>query len=946
MKIPAATYRLQFHPGFQFEHANEIAGYLKQLGVSDLYSSPLLQARSGSGHGYDVTNPSQINSQLGGEEEFLRLSQTLQEQGLGLILDIVPNHMAASEENPWWRDVLEKGTQSPFAHFFDVNWEPLLNFLQGKVMLPLLGEPFGTVLEKGQLRLMLAEGQFSIGYWDRRFPLSLPSYPELLEYNYSSFEERLGVESPSVQALGQLIRDFRDMEIVLERDESERYLPDSRVREIKRRLKELYDADAEVQTHINEMLESINGQSGIAGSFDMLEELINQQTYRLSFWKIAGEEINYRRFFNISDLICLCQEKEKVFEQTHRLILRLIREGHINGVRIDHVDGLYDPLGYLGQLQETICDTYSASKENPFYIVVEKILCEDELLPEDWPVAGTSGYEFMTQLGGLFLDKDHVQALDDVYAWVLDESVDFETMVYDKKKLVMSRLFAGEVRRLRERLSELAKHDRHARDLPISQVGRAFIEVTACLPVYRNYAREYSCSPRDSFYVDFAVNEAKKRTPALSTQALEFIRKVLKLEIPSVVPAHRRKQWLDLVLGWQQFTGPLMAKGLEDTTFYIYNRLISLNDVGGDPSAQTLSLEQFHEHNQRKCEKRPHSMNASSTHDTKRSEDVRARIHVLSEMPETWQFYLKRWFELNEGKKSTVRRQRIPDANKEYMLYQTLIGFWPNDEPNYEELIGRLKDYLIKASREAKVHTSWMRPDEAHEKALHSFVDQMLDISEENEFLQSFLAFQSSIAFYGAINSLSQVVLKITSPGVPDLYQGTELWDFSLVDPDNRRPVDFEKRQANLNEIQERSQNDLHGLRAELLEHWKDGRIKLFTLWKTLQLRNDHLLVFQEGNYAAHHAEGPQQNHICAFSRMYGNDTVLVVIPRLLSTITPPNQWPLGETVWNDTILKMNGMGSRTWHNIFTDERISADETMKLSDLFCEFPLAVLVNSV
>jgi (1->4)-alpha-D-glucan 1-alpha-D-glucosylmutase len=952
VKIPVATYRLQFHSGFRLQDALELVDYLQELGISDLYASPICKARSGSTHGYDVTDPSRLNPEIGTDDDFHKLTQRLHENGMGLLLDIVPNHMAASEENPWWRSVLERGQSSPYANYFDVDWSSASGYMQYKILLPLLGDLFGKVLERGELKLSLEGGHLQINYYDRKFPLKLQSYPRILEYLYPEFVEEYGATHSAVVELTEIIQAFQSLPLDHETVRNEHQSELDPIGSAKRRLYQAVENFPEIREYLVRVFRKINGKPGKSETYNFLEKTLHEQAYRLSFWRISDEEINYRRFFNISDLISMRVENESVFDDMHQLILSWIREGRVTGLRIDHVDGLYDPIGYLVRLQEKIALQRSEvlEEQTPFYVVVEKILSEEEALPSTFPVCGTSGYDFLNYTHGVFIDQAGLASLEEIYTWIIGEKQVFEDLVYEKKKLVMHRLFAGEVRRLHHRLVQIARDDRHARDLSSSQLLRALVEVTACLPVYRNYARECIASPRDQHYVNVAIREARRRVAGLSSLALNFLRRLLCMEFPESLSVDRRVVWHDFIMRWQQFSGPMMAKGFEDTALYLYNRLVSLNDVGGEPDAVNLTLERFHQSNQLRQEEWRHSMNTTSTHDTKRGEDVRSRLHVLSEMPDVFLIHVKRWFELNQEKKQMVRRMMVPSANEEYLLYQTILGFWDVENRYIPEFVERLKQYMIKAIREAKIYTNWMRPDEKHETALTRFIDRIFEHPEQNEFYKDLSIFLRKIQFYGMINSLSQVMLKVTSPGVPDFYQGTELWDLNLVDPDNRRPVDFQKRRRWLQEIRERDRTHPIPLLTELLQNWKDGRIKLWLIYKLLHIRHQYLDLFQLGDYLPLQTEGTHASHVCAFVRRSLEKQMIVVIPRLLSKIVEPDQLPCQEKIWKDTVLLLPAESKTEWLNTLTQEPVSArqqngQKTLPIHQVFTTAPVALLISA-
>jgi (1->4)-alpha-D-glucan 1-alpha-D-glucosylmutase len=804
VRIPVATYRLQFNQDFRLDDARRIVDYLHELGVTDLYASPLLKARPGSAHGYDVTDPSVINPEVGDSDALNRLSNVLQSHNMGLMLDIVPNHMAASLDNPWWFDVLEKGESSPYAAFFDVNWD------MKKVLLPILRRPYGETLENHELVLRMENGRPVVQYYEQRLPVAA------------------GAENLRPEAIDQVL---------------------------------------------------------------------SKQHYRLAFWRKAADSINYRRFFDVSDLVGLRADRDDVFHATHAYPLELFDQGRITALRIDHVDGLLDPKGYLDRLPQT-------------YVVVEKILGADENVPEDWHTSGTTGYDFLNYLNGAFVDPEGYRQLTEIYAKWTGLTKSRAKIFRERKRQVMAELFTGEVNALMRRLFELAQEDRYARDLATADLREAFIKVTACLPVYRTYIRGLQIEPRDREYIDAAIAAAGRGT------AYDFLRRVLLLD-PAWYLQNRKTDYLNFVMHWQQFTGPVMAKGLEDTTFYVHNPLVSLNEVGSDSNGPEtfFGVDEFHRRNLARRRRFPHTMNATSTHDTKRSEDVRARINVLSEVPAEWLRYLRRWSRWN-------RSQTAPDANEQILIYQTMLGAWPIDAE-------RLKSYVTKALREGRTHTSWIDVNLEYERRVLAFVDLLYS---KPAFLTDLSRFERKIAWFGALSSLSQVVLKITSPGVPDFYRGTEMWDLSLADPDNRRPVDFSVRVAALEELKLLSDP------GDLLQNWSDGRIKMFLTWKALNFRRDHSELFLDGEYVPLTVKGARANHIIAFARRLKNQWSITVVSRLLAKLGRP--MPLGKRAWGNTTIELPEAAPQAWLNVFTGDRLSTP--LLASRVFMTLPVAVL----
>lgn len=944
-RIPVATYRLQFNAGFRFEDARKVVPYLWKLGITDLYASPLFKARRGSTHGYDVTDPTRLNPELGTREEFDSLVEELKRCGMGLILDIVPNHMAASPENPGWTDVLENGRSSRYARYFDIDWRPINGAITDRVILPILGAPYGSVLENQELVLGLDEDGFCIRYYETRLPIQPKSYRAILAHRVETVEAALGKSHPAFEALVNLIDAIRRLSEPSAADPKKVEKRHEGKESAKQSLWELYLSHPEIKTYLDENVRIFNGKKGDPRSFDPLDQLLDDQAYRLGFWRVAREQMNYRRFFDISDLVCVRVEDPQVYEATHNLILELVKTGKVTGLRADHIDGLYDPLGYFEMLQSRIAPS------SKFYVLVEKILVGDETLPKDWPVSGTTGYEFAKSVNGVFVDRKGMKLLDRIYERFTGSRLAFPNVVYQQKKRIMQQLFSGEVSALAHHLRLLAEQDRHACDLPLPTLLDALIEVTACLPVYRTYIREFHVVPQDRLYLERAVAEATRRNAALGTTVFEFLQRIFLLKFPRSVTTEQKEAWLGFVRRWQQFTGPIMAKGFEDTSLYVYNRLVSLNEVGGDPEGQRVSVEAFHRHNAAVRANWPHTLIATSTHDTKRSEDVRARINVLSELPQAWGRAVTRWNRWNRAKKHKVHGRLVPDPNDELLVYQALVGAWPLQKEEVPAFKERLKSYVIKAAKEAKVHTSWIDPNPEYERALVAFVEAILKMSKKNRFLADFLKFQKKIAFYGAFNALGQVTLKIGSPGVPDFYQGTELWDFSLVDPDNRRPVDFKGRERLLEDLAGQQTKGLIPLVSELLGRWEDGRIKLFVTSKALEFRRSQGDLFLEGDYLPLVASGGRKEHICAFARQHQRSWVVVVAPRLLTRLGAPGTLPLGQHAWRNGRLVLPREAPQVWKNIFTGETARAmaairKKVLPLKSVFQHLPVAVLSGRV
>lgn len=948
LRIPIATYRLQFNQEFTFRRARELLDYFQQLGITEVYASPLLQSRRGSGHGYDVTDPTHMDTDPGTEAEFEVFCGELQRRGMGLILDIVPNHMAASSENPWWMDVLENGPVSSYASYFDIDWHPPSRLLDNKVLLPVLGDTYGRVLENQELRPAYRNGSFAVQYYQESFPLSPSSYHFILKHRLDVLEKRLGAGSPAYQEyrgiLAALPSHPERESLSLEATGEKRLQAEA----TKERLRRLCGAEPEVRRFIAENLRLLRGKKKRPASFRLLDRLLAEQAYVLAFWQNPNEEINYRRFFTITDLVGVRVEDPFVFEATHAVVFRLVERGVVTGLRIDHIDGLRDPLGYLQRLQERVAGVPEGHAPG-FYVIVEKILSSTEKLPSEWPIHGTTGYDFLNAVNRLFTDPRGAKDIERIYTRFVGEDIEYEDVLHQKKKLVMATLLGVEMRTLARQLSILAAQDRYARDVPRADLAHALIEMTACLSVYRTYVRSLEVSRDAKAYVDRALDEARRRRSNLNPAALAFVREVLLLLDADHLTPDQREARLGFVMRWQQFTGPIVAKGLEDTVLYIYTPLISLNEVGGDPRPYPATSQDFSQFVKDRAQFSPYALNATTTHDTKRAEDVRARVNVLSEIPEDWERHLRRWSRLNAPHQQTVDGHRVPDPTEETLLYQTLIGAWPLCPDEIAEFRRRLKDYVIKATREAMVHTRWTRPSLEHEEALARFVEAILDARKSSRFLDDFLKFHEKISYYGMFNSLAQALLKIVCPGVPDFYQGSELWDFRLVDPDNRRPVDFKRRTALLQAITKEGVHPSQKFLGDLCRQWTDSRIKLYVIWKALNLRRQHARLFLDGDYLPVEAEGGRKQNVFALMRYTTDRHLLAAVPRWLARTKAPMNVERLQEYWGNGFLVLPPKAPLKWFNVFTDEEVVCQEKSRRAvlpqrSLFARFPLALLIS--
>ncbi|WP_430910239.1 malto-oligosyltrehalose synthase [Methylobacterium sp. sgz302541] len=927
MPPPRATYRLQFHKDFTFADAARIAPYLARLGISHVYASPLQKARPGSTHGYDIVDHSAFNPELGGEEGFIALSDALKANGLKLLLDIVPNHMGVGgADNPWWLSVLEWGALSPFAHAFDIDWERL--GANRNLVIPFLGDRYGEALEKGTLELKLDEtaGAFSVWHYEHQFPIRPLDYPAILDRALAALEEVGDDESAALLAVTERLRVMRE-----ETDpERRRAFPDE-ADGLKRRLAEIVAASPEIRRAVARTLRLLNGVKGRPESFGPLHRLLENQAYRLAHWRVAASDINYRRFFDVNGLAGLRVEKSDIFHRAHETVFRHIRAGRIDGLRIDHIDGLADPLGYARALQGAVGPG--------FYVVVEKILEPGERL-RSWPVAGTTGYDVLNQLDGLLVDRAKQARVKRLYEWGtgIDEPYGFQLRAAKAEILEIS--FASELEVLTNDLKQIADSDRRTRDFSVNAVRRALIEIIARFPTYRSYLppdlHESDVEPEDVRLIEGAVAKAKRWSALPDRSVHDFAADALLGRIdtsgpgrpePRVVLRFRRR--------FQQLTGPVMAKSLEDTLFYRYALLLGLNEVGGDPGEYGIGVEHFHALQSARARDWPNAMIATATHDTKRGEDARTRLLALSELPEEWAKAWDRWRENAAAHLSRLDDETAPDTADQWMFLQAILGAWPlelldsEDPAEVESFRDRLLAYAEKALREGKRHSSWVNVDEGYEGAVRRLLSGL--IAPGSGFLAALRPFAERLARLGMIAGLGRTVLKATLPGVPDTYQGTEFWDFSFVDPDNRRPVDYGDRLSAL---------EAGISAAELLASWPDGRVKQATLARLLADRAARPRFYAEADYAAVSATGDRAAHVVAFLRSGGpgeGDDLLVAVPRLVAGLA-------GEGVWSGsafagTVLTLPEAGR--WHDIVTDAAHEGGR-LDVGELFARLPFAVL----
>ncbi|MTI28208.1 malto-oligosyltrehalose synthase [Fulvivirga kasyanovii] len=901
MNIPSSTYRVQLSSAFPFKALKKIIAYLEEMNISTVYASPIFQARKGSTHGYDVTDPLKINKETGTIEELQEISRDLKSRNMSWLQDIVPNHMAFDSTNTWLYDVLEKGSASEFREFFDIHWEDGAG--GGKVMAPFLGEPLEEVVQKGGLTIRYDKGTFNFYYFDNKYPVSIKSYPQIISIAQNIIEKRLSSDNNIYKRLEEITEEIENVPT-----------HEANWQHYKMELHQLFEQDEEVQDAI------LNVTETISSSRELLLDLLSHQYFQLAYWKKTEKEINYRRFFTINDLLCLRMEDATVFAKYHELIKELCDQKIFNGLRIDHIDGLFDPENYLDSLRKLVGPDR--------YIIIEKILEWEETLPYQWPIQGTSGYGFLAVVNHLFTDLNSEKAFTREYQKICPDEQPYEELIYDKKLFILKERMGGELNNLYLLMQELGllqmDHDKET----WTEALAAFM---AGFPVYRIYPKKFPLSGRQSGIIAEAFKVAAQKIPALREQ-LEYFKRIFTGN--SDKPEASALYFLQRC---QQFTGPLAAKGVEDTAFYIYNRLISHNEVGDTPHIFGITASAFNERMRLRKEHFPLSVNATATHDTKRGEDARMRINVLSEMPEEWFAKVDTWRKINEALKN---KPDAPGHNEEYFIYQTLIGALPQPEASHDSFILRTRDYMQKVLREAKVHTSWSEPDEAYEEAVFDFISSIL---ESDDFKASFEPFSSKTAFFGAIYSLGQCLVKTTAPGIPDIYQGTELWDLSYVDPDNRRPVDYDLRAQMLREIKV-NDGKAEYLQA-LLDNLHDGRIKMYTLYKCLQERRLNQSIFDEGDYLPFEVSGEQKDHVISYGRKLHTDWYIIIVPRQIVALCDEMNFPVGKTTWSDTSIALPKEQRFAFTNILTGDKLEATDKLYIHEALSQFPIAMLKGS-
>jgi (1->4)-alpha-D-glucan 1-alpha-D-glucosylmutase len=981
--VATSTYRLQVHGKFPLTAAHDIVPYLKRLGVGAAYTSPYFAAEPGSTHGYDVTNHNELNPELGGVEAHAAFTDALRDAGLQHVVDFVPNHMGISTAtNPWWRDVLEHGPRARSSAFFDIDWNPVKRELRRKLLIPILGDQYGHVLERGELQLEFDGGRLVLRYFDNKLPINPKQVPRVYRMGLTSLTAALGPAHADLIEFLNILSAFQNLGARVDGTAEAGAEPGHEDDELAERLRSLAERSPEIRAHIAAAIREFNGVPGRPESFDALHALLEEQAYRLAYWRTAAHEINYRRFFDINALAGLRVEAPEVFASIHQLLARLLREGRVTGVRIDHPDGLFDPAKYFEMLQDLAAEAWGVDRPpgaTPLYVVAEKILSGRERLPSGWAVHGTTGYNFLNQVNGLFVAPANAKRMRRVYGKLTGRAESFDDLLYDTKRLIMDTSMASELNVLAHMLNRISESNRKSRDFTLNSLRDVIMEVVACFPVYRTYVTDQGWLPEDRASVERAIARARRRNPAMDPTIFDFFREVVLPRDPEDTPmpgapdrrvgyppadSAESAERLRFAMKFQQYTGPVQAKGLEDTAFYRYNVLLSLNEVGGDPSRFGVAAAEFHELNRLRHADWPYEMLATSTHDTKLGEDVRARVNVLSELPEEWGREVGRWMRINRDARPILEGEPAPDRNDEYRLYQALVGIWPPESGPARtapaDVVKRLQEYMTKAVKEAKLHSSWINPNEPYESAVMQFVERVLTGSGGSKFLPAFHPFQQRIARTAITNSLSQTLLKIASPGIPDFYQGTELWDLTLVDPDNRRPVDFARRAEMIERIEvildQPSDARVESLRS-LAQTWYDGAIKMLVTAAGLRLRAAFPALFLEADYLPLETDVSVPADLIAFARILAPSdasgaerAAIVVAPRLVTRLVDAERpLPLGDMWKTSRVLLPRALGALAYRDAFTGAELSpvssgSGDWFFAGQVLDRLPVALLVS--
>lgn len=966
--VPSSTYRLQLGAACHFRAVQALVPYLASLGIGAVYLSPVLQARSGSPHGYDTVDHGRLNTELGGAAEFESMAQAIRDRGLGLLLDVVPNHMGVDPvENRAWRDVLEHGPSARHADWFDIDWEPVTQTLRHKVLLPILGDQYGAVLDRGEIRLACREGGLAIVYGRHCLPFNPEMVPLVFEGTLGALRDGT-IDPDAAHELTEIIAAFGRLPAYTVRDQVRR---DTRRRDAQaasERLARLLSADGAVRAFVKRSVDAINGQPGVPASFDRLHTLLEHQAYRLAYWRTAFDEINYRRFFDINELAAVRMEDPRVFDVAHRVILDLIGRGLVTGLRIDHPDGLADPEAYFERLQASAWRARAGHEDGDprrepgdvvrwsVYVVAEKIISAGEQFPATWAIHGGTGYRFLNVINGLFVDRAGLHRIERSWARRTGNTMPFSEIAYECRRLIARTAMASEMNMLAHALEMLAAADRATRDFTLNSLRQVLREVIASFPVYRTYVSERGASDADRAIVATAIAEARRRSPVMDESIFTFLERVL---VPDVRaggdPAHLR-----FAMRVQQLTGPIQAKGLEDTAFYRYTPLLAVNEVGSHPAEPAVSLDEFHASNRARLARDPATMTTLTTHDTKLSGDARARLAALSERSNEWTRAVASWSTVNAPHRVRDGGARWPAPEDEYQLYQALLAIWPAEPDGQpvpaalpEALVTRLESYLLKAVRESKRRSSWLRPNHAYERAVVAFARAITRGAGARRFLSRFVPFARLLARHGAMNSLSQLVLWLASPGVPDVYQGTESWHLHLVDPDNRAAVDFGAHAERLTALDpwlirasRAPDAEVTAYASRLVAAWSDGAIKTWCMATGLRHRKHDPALFIEGAVVPLLAD-PPDTPVVGLARILDGRAMIAVVPRLAGRLAKDGAWPVGAAWRPATLAVPASVPGRRWRDRLTARQLdpadsSSPRRLALETVFAVMPYAWL----
>lgn len=999
LRVPVSTYRVQLNAAFTFADLAAILPYLDALGVGGCYLSPSLKARPGSTHGYDVVDYRELNPELGTREQFEGLARDVRGRGMDLVLDTVPNHMAVDPVfNPYWRDLLQHGPSAESADWFDIDWHPAKATLNERVLLPILGDQYGVVLERGELQLALERGELVLRYFDHVLPIDPRTIPLALQPEVDAIKDDERIDERDRRELLSIMTAFQNLPPSTERDPERRQERRRESRVSFERFERLLEQNKSIQTETERALARLNGRAGSPESFDALHDLLERQPYRVAYWRTALDEINYRRFFEINELAAVRMEEPRVFAEAHELLLALVRDGHVTGLRLDHPDGLYDPEEYFERLQAAAWRVHAEAvagagrtelvesvvrwreqwrdrdpshwSVRPLYLVAEKIVSAGEDFRQSWALHGGTGYRFLNLVNGLFIDRAGLHQVERVWTRLSGQHASFQEIAYESRRLIAQTAMASEMNMLAHSLETLATRDRRSRDFTLNNLRRALREVVASFPVYRTYVTPRGLTDEDRAIISRAVAEARRRSPVMEASIFEFIEHVLTGGYDGGEPsdeagsgARYDEAYLRFAMRFQQVTGPIQAKGTEDTAFYRYGPLLAINEVGSDPASPSITVDQFHAGNRARLDRWPATMLTLATHDTKLGSDARARLALISERAPEWRRAVAQWMRTNARHRLRVAGAIAPARGDEYLFYQALTAVWP---PELEQaaippqappdLDARVAEYMVKAIREAKIRSSWLRPDQAYEDAVSAFVRIVLTGAGAARFLPVFVPYARLIGRLGAVNSLAQLAIMIGVPGVPDLYQGSELWHLCLVDPDNRRPVDFAARRAMLDALNDdleraavaerRTPDDPLAIVREMAADWTDGRIKLWIAAAALRHRRRDPALFLRGEYlpiAAHGADTP----VVAFARRHEHRALVVVVAHHASRLAPSRGWPVGPA-WGERSLAIpEPLAGRRWRDLFTGRDVRPDpsgETLPLAPLLDPLPVAWLVS--